>query len=143
MRGAQLLYVVAVLAKTIPQSPHSRSSAPDYSQCVPGTASSPPVNTPPPSSTPTPTTTGSHSSATSSTPTTTSTGATPTGSQIRADQDPVYHLYLQNQGESHHFDLAVAALSNDRIETAVTQTVRLYWVPNRLPATSQSTALSH
>ncbi|KAF8311946.1 hypothetical protein DL93DRAFT_1351196 [Clavulina sp. PMI_390] len=34
---------------------------------------------------------------TTSTPTTTtSTGATPSGTQIRADQDPVYHYYLQN-----------------------------------------------
>ncbi|KAI0785609.1 hypothetical protein C8Q75DRAFT_322050 [Abortiporus biennis] len=32
--------------------------------------------------------------------TTTSTGATPTGTQIRADQDPVYHFYLQeNAGQ--------------------------------------------
>jgi len=31
-------------------------------------------------------------------PSTTSSAATPTGSQIRTDQDPVYHLYLQNIG---------------------------------------------
>lgn len=68
------------------------SSPPDYSQCVPGAASSPPVTT----STPTATPTSPGQSSTSSTPTSTSTGATPTGSQIRADQDPVYHFYLQN-----------------------------------------------
>lgn len=32
-------------------------------------------------------------------PTTTASGATPTGSQIRADQPPVYHFYLQSDGE--------------------------------------------
>ncbi|KIJ67933.1 carbohydrate-binding module family 1 protein [Hydnomerulius pinastri MD-312] len=53
------------------------ASSPYYSQCIPGTVS--------------PTTTVSGG------PTSTSTGPTPTGSQIRADQDPVYHYYLQNQ----------------------------------------------
>ncbi|OBZ68220.1 Endo-1,4-beta-xylanase D [Grifola frondosa] len=64
-----------------------------YSQCVPGAASSAPITT----VTPTPTSTPS-SPGTSNTPTSTATGATPTGSQIRADQDPVYHFYLQSNG---------------------------------------------
>ena len=33
-------------------------------------------------------------------PTSTSSAATPAGSQIRTDQDPVYHLYLQEIGMS-------------------------------------------
>ncbi|KAI0061856.1 hypothetical protein BV25DRAFT_1804913 [Artomyces pyxidatus] len=70
-------------------------SNPYYSQCLPGTASSSSTTSIVTSSA-TPTTTISGS--TSQTATTTSTGATPTGSQIRADQDPVYHFYLQNQG---------------------------------------------
>lgn len=70
----------------------------DYSQCVPGTASSspPPVTSPlSSSSNPTPTT----PSSTASTPSGTATGPTPTGSQIRSDQDPAYHLYLQSVGQ--------------------------------------------
>ncbi|KAI0081241.1 hypothetical protein K474DRAFT_1688730 [Panus rudis PR-1116 ss-1] len=64
-----------------------------YSQCVPGAASStiPAQPTSPPSTTvPTPTVVQP--------PSPTSTAATPTGSQIRAVQDPVFHLYLQNHG---------------------------------------------
>lgn len=53
----------------------------DYSQCLPGT--------------------GSPGSTTTSSlpPSTTSSGPTPTGSQIRTVQDPVYHFYLQNNGK--------------------------------------------
>ncbi|KAI0675337.1 hypothetical protein C8Q78DRAFT_965493 [Trametes maxima] len=65
-----------------------------YSQCIPGSASessSAPLTTIAPSSTaPHPTT------APQAPPTTTASGATPTGSQIRADQPPVYHFYLQS-----------------------------------------------
>ncbi|KAJ4481237.1 hypothetical protein J3R30DRAFT_2424303 [Lentinula aciculospora] len=57
-----------------------------YSQCIPGTATS----------TSTPTT----SSGSSTTATSTSTGATPTGSQIRSDQDPTFHFYLQDNNGS-------------------------------------------
>jgi len=68
-----------------------------YSQCTPGSASSsaaPPPSTSVPSSTATtPTTTSGSSSAPSASST-----AVPAGDEIRADQDPVYHLYLQNQG---------------------------------------------
>ncbi|KAI0630393.1 hypothetical protein C8Q77DRAFT_1280451 [Trametes polyzona] len=68
-----------------------------YSQCVPGAASEPastaPITTIPPTPTaPSPTATAPQG------PTTTASGATPTGSQIRADQPPVYHFYLQNDG---------------------------------------------
>jgi len=73
-----------------------------YSQCIPS-ATTPTTTvaptivpspipttqpTTPPPTTPVPTTTPP--------PTTTSTGPTPTGSQIRSDQDPAFHLYLQN-----------------------------------------------
>ncbi|KAI0823675.1 hypothetical protein BC628DRAFT_1449258 [Trametes gibbosa] len=65
-----------------------------YSQCIPGVASEPastvPITTIPPTPT-TPTTVTAPQG-----PTTTASGATPTGSQIRADQPPVYHFYLQN-----------------------------------------------
>ncbi|KAF8973277.1 hypothetical protein BDZ97DRAFT_1912830 [Flammula alnicola] len=46
------------------------------------------------------TTSGSGSPTTTpiTTPTTTITGPTPTGSQIRTVQSPVYHFYLQNSG---------------------------------------------
>ncbi|CAL1707580.1 unnamed protein product [Somion occarium] len=74
-----------------------------YSQCVPGAA--PPATTvtsatpPPPSSTPTSSpTTPTPPTTTTTPPTTTVTGPAPTGSQIRAVQDPVFHLYLQNKG---------------------------------------------
>ncbi|KAK7687074.1 hypothetical protein QCA50_009574 [Cerrena zonata] len=63
-----------------------------YSQCIPGAASPPAL----------PTTAAPTSQPSSPTtplpPTTTSTGATPTGSQIRAVENPVYHFYLQNKG---------------------------------------------
>lgn len=44
--------------------------------------------------------TGPTSAPVSSTasPSNTASGPAPTGSQIRADQDPVFHLYLQSQG---------------------------------------------
>ncbi|KAF9452397.1 carbohydrate-binding module family 1 protein [Macrolepiota fuliginosa MF-IS2] len=61
-----------------------------HSQCLPETTST--ITTSTPISTVAPTST-SPSSAT-----TTSSGATPTGSQIRAVQDPVFHFYLQNNG---------------------------------------------
>lgn len=64
----------------------------DYSQCVPGTSTS--ISLPPPSP---PATTTSAPPSTSA-PTSTSTGPTPTGSQIRADDDPVFHFYLQSNG---------------------------------------------
>ncbi|KAI0699250.1 hypothetical protein BC835DRAFT_1503416 [Cytidiella melzeri] len=56
-----------------------------YSQCIPGAASSVPT-----------TSSGVTSSGTPTPPpTTTSSGPTPTGSQIRAVNDPVFHFYLQ------------------------------------------------
>jgi hypothetical protein len=59
----------------------------DHSQCLP-------VST---SSTSAPTTTSKTTSSGSSLPpTTTSSGPTPTGSQIRSVNDPVYHFYLQS-----------------------------------------------
>ncbi|PIL36209.1 hypothetical protein GSI_01870 [Ganoderma sinense ZZ0214-1] len=61
-----------------------------YSQCIPGSG----VTSPVPSNSPTPTTTVTDPVP----PSTTSTGATPTGSQIRAVEAPVYHFYLQNNG---------------------------------------------
>ncbi|KAF8070143.1 hypothetical protein FPV67DRAFT_1606850 [Lyophyllum atratum] len=60
-----------------------------YSQCLPGTAT-----TPKPTTTPIPTTT----TKPGTTSTTTTTGPAATGSQIRTVQDPVYHFYLQNNG---------------------------------------------
>ncbi|KIK65182.1 carbohydrate-binding module family 1 protein [Collybiopsis luxurians FD-317 M1] len=56
------------------------ASSPYYSQCIPGN--------------PTPTSSGGSSG------TSTSTGPAPTGSQIRSDQDPTYHFYLQNSNGS-------------------------------------------
>ncbi|KAF5368730.1 hypothetical protein D9757_010406 [Collybiopsis confluens] len=56
------------------------SSNPYFSQCIPGN--------------PTPT------SSPGGTGTTTSTGPSPTGSQIRSDQDPTFHFYLQNSNGS-------------------------------------------
>ncbi|KAI0329405.1 hypothetical protein GY45DRAFT_1324998 [Cubamyces sp. BRFM 1775] len=67
-----------------------------YSQCIPGSASESstvPITTITPTPTTPPTTTVPQG------PTTTSSSvATPTGSQIRADQPPVYHFYLQSDG---------------------------------------------
>ncbi|KAJ3767380.1 hypothetical protein FB446DRAFT_755101 [Lentinula raphanica] len=57
-----------------------------YSQCIPGTASSTPTTT--------------ITSVSSTTASSTSTGPTPTWSQIRSDQDPTYHFYLQNNNGS-------------------------------------------
>lgn len=73
----------------------------DYSQCLPGTATV--TTTTSTTKTTTTTTVGTTTTTTSSTTTTgtattTTTGATPTGSQIRTVQDPVYHFYLQNSG---------------------------------------------
>ncbi|TCD71242.1 Endochitinase 1 [Steccherinum ochraceum] len=67
-----------------------------YSQCIPGASQ---TTTPPSVPTPPPTTTPPTTPPTSVPPTTTTiSGPTPTGTQIRADQDPVFHLYLQNLG---------------------------------------------
>ncbi|KAF4620324.1 hypothetical protein D9613_000684 [Agrocybe pediades] len=68
----------------------------DYSQCLPGSAQPAPTTTsvPQPITTTTSVTGGTTTVPTS--PTTTSSGATPTGSQIRSVQAPVYHFYLQN-----------------------------------------------
>ncbi|KAH8107924.1 hypothetical protein BXZ70DRAFT_22256 [Cristinia sonorae] len=68
-----------------------------YSQCVPGaaassTASISVVPTTAPASVPT--TTAHPSSAPPATPT--ASAPAPAGTQIRADQDPVFHLYLQS-----------------------------------------------
>lgn len=62
----------------------------DYSQCIPGTATTdvPPPSTAPPTSTVAPPTTS------------TASGPAPTGSQIRAVNDPVFHFYLQDNGKS-------------------------------------------
>jgi len=65
-------------------------SNPYYSQCLPGAASTSSV------ATITATTTAGSSPSGTTTPTTTLTGPTPTGTQIRSDQDPTFHLYLQN-----------------------------------------------
>ncbi|THH31783.1 hypothetical protein EUX98_g2385 [Antrodiella citrinella] len=68
---------------------------PYYSQCLPGAA--PPATPTPtlsPPSIPVPPITSDPSTAPSSTPTVSA--PAPTGTQIRADQDPVYHLYLQS-----------------------------------------------
>ncbi|KAG8999319.1 hypothetical protein FRB94_006250 [Tulasnella sp. JGI-2019a] len=74
-----------------------------YSQCLPGSTTS--TTTKGTTST---TTTSTRSSTfttvskttstttTSSAPASTTTGTTTTGQEIRADQDPVYHFYLQN-----------------------------------------------
>lgn len=63
-----------------------------YSQCLPGAGPTTAPTTAPTTTKPTTTVPG---------PTTTTTGgATPTGSQIRTVQDPVYHFYLQNSGTS-------------------------------------------
>ncbi|ETW80988.1 cellulose-growth-specific protein [Heterobasidion irregulare TC 32-1] len=64
----------------------------DYSQCIPSTASSSSasISTAPTSTSPV------ASSSSAQPPTTTSSGAAPTGSQIRSDQDPTFHFYLQN-----------------------------------------------
>lgn len=63
-----------------------------YSQCIPGAASSSSASVPtaPTSTSPV------ASSSSAQPPTTTSSGAAPTGSQIRSDQDPTFHFYLQN-----------------------------------------------
>jgi len=70
-------------------------SNPYYSQCLPGAASttSTVIISPPTSST-----VSSSTVTVTGTPTSTGTGstATPTGEQIRTDQDPAYHLYLQD-----------------------------------------------
>ncbi|KAI0092946.1 hypothetical protein BDY19DRAFT_982853 [Irpex rosettiformis] len=60
-----------------------------YSQCVPGSAS-------PSGPTTSVSSPASPSSPSSLPPTTTSSGPAPTGSQIRAVNDPVFHFYLQN-----------------------------------------------
>ncbi|KAI0743572.1 hypothetical protein C8Q80DRAFT_1107408 [Daedaleopsis nitida] len=65
-----------------------------YWQCVPGAVTSAPGTTVPPS---TPTVTVPQG------PSTTSSAATPTGSQIRAVEAPVFHFYLQNKGMSLRF----------------------------------------
>ncbi|KAH9892609.1 hypothetical protein C8Q73DRAFT_648830 [Cubamyces lactineus] len=68
-----------------------------YSQCIPGSASESstvPITTITPTPTTPPTTTVPQGPTTTS-----SSAATPTGSQIRADQPPVYHFYLQSDGE--------------------------------------------
>ncbi|KAI8992991.1 hypothetical protein BD414DRAFT_292422 [Trametes punicea] len=66
-----------------------------YSQCIPGSASE---SSTVPITTITPTPIAPPTSTVPQAPTTTSSAATPTGSQIRADQDPVYHFYLQSDG---------------------------------------------
>jgi len=58
-----------------------------YSQCIPG--ASPPTTAAPTGPTTTPPTTAPPSTTTVSAP-------APSGSQIRSDQDPAFHLYLQN-----------------------------------------------
>ncbi|OJT14522.1 hypothetical protein TRAPUB_8925 [Trametes pubescens] len=69
----------------------------DYSQCIPGAASEPASTAPVATITPTPVP-PSPTVTVPQGPTTTASGATPTGSQIRADQPPVYHFYLQSDG---------------------------------------------
>ncbi|KAF8311945.1 hypothetical protein DL93DRAFT_2082582 [Clavulina sp. PMI_390] len=65
----------------------SSKSTSTTSQTVKSTSSVPPSSS---------TTTTKTTSKTAATTTTTSSGASPSGTQIRADQDPVYHFYLQN-----------------------------------------------
>ncbi|KAG9021759.1 hypothetical protein FRB95_001502 [Tulasnella sp. JGI-2019a] len=73
-----------------------------YSQCLPASTLTTSTTT---KSTTSTTTTSTHLSTvttstttTSSAPASTTTGTTTTGQEIRADQDPVYHFYLQNSG---------------------------------------------
>ncbi|TFK44699.1 hypothetical protein BDQ12DRAFT_30929 [Crucibulum laeve] len=70
-------------------------SNPYYSQCLPGAS---PSSSSQGGTTTTTRTTTTPIGTTTTTPTSTSTGATPTGSQIRTVQSPVYHFYLQNSG---------------------------------------------
>ncbi|KAF5385913.1 hypothetical protein D9615_002549 [Tricholomella constricta] len=70
------------------QTIHFTKTRTDYSQCLPGTATTTPGTTTTPTTTTTP----------GGTSTTTTTGPSATGSQIRTVQDPVYHFYLQNSG---------------------------------------------
>ncbi|OCH95181.1 hypothetical protein OBBRIDRAFT_788651 [Obba rivulosa] len=71
-----------------------------YSQCVPGaastTVSSVSTVVPPPTSPPTTVPTTAPTTTPTGTPTSPISAPTPSGSQIRADQDPVYHFYLQD-----------------------------------------------
>ncbi|KIJ49455.1 carbohydrate-binding module family 1 protein [Sphaerobolus stellatus SS14] len=71
-------------------------SNPYYSQCLPGAATTTAVPTTVAPTTVNPTT----SVPATTTPSSTATSSAPaaTGSQIRTDQDPAYHLYLQNIG---------------------------------------------
>jgi hypothetical protein len=66
----------------------------DYSQCIPGAATTSVVSSSPPPST----TSDPNPTVLPTSPTTTSSGPAPTGSQIRAVNDPVYHFYLQDYG---------------------------------------------
>lgn len=97
-----------------------------YSQCVPCSSTTSASSTAKASSTstkPTTTATSTHTISTTSTSsytttrtttttsTTTSTGAMPSGTQIRSDQDPTYHFYLQNDGAHlsrlHEYELVL------------------------------------
>ncbi|KAG8864855.1 hypothetical protein FRB96_003441 [Tulasnella sp. 330] len=78
---------------------------PYYSQCLPGSTSTTSTTTSTTSkvttsitSTTTSTPLSTITTATSSAPSSTISGTTATGQEIRADQDPVYHFYLQNSG---------------------------------------------
>jgi len=79
-------------------------SNPYYSQCLPGTGGVTTTTTTAQATTTTAhsttTTVAGHTTTTTTTAaatTTSSSGGSTTGQEIRADQDPVFHLYLQNQ----------------------------------------------
>ena len=97
MHGAQRLYVPFMTPRA-PDVPSLTDPVADYSQCIPGAASSTTVATAPGSTTTPPTSTVP--TTVPQGPSTTTTGATPTGSQIRAVEAPVYHFHLQNKGTS-------------------------------------------
>ncbi|KAF8585978.1 carbohydrate-binding module family 1 protein [Ramaria rubella] len=67
-----------------------------YSQCLPGAAS--PAPAPSSSPAPAPSSSSTVPSTVGGSPSSTASAPTPTGSQIRTDQDPAYHLYLQDIG---------------------------------------------
>ncbi|EIN11821.1 hypothetical protein PUNSTDRAFT_142063 [Punctularia strigosozonata HHB-11173 SS5] len=94
-----------------------------YSQCLPGAASAspPPVSTTVPTFSPTTVTPNpTTSDPMTSIPATTTSAAAPTGSQLRTDQDPVYHFYLQDlngvpvlgpEASSGYFDISGGTIS--------------------------------
>ncbi len=97
-RSSTTVRVTLITHLRAPVAPLLTDPVADYSQCIPGAASSTTIATAPGSTITPPTSTVP--TTVPQGPTTTSTGATPTGSQIRAVEGPVYHFYLQNKGTS-------------------------------------------